>query len=242
AGQAERDPTAGVSPSAAHAGRGAVQQLTGAVPLSRLHPTGGRTSEVPDLHAGAPDRLHRVVLGTAPPGQPRSLYRLVGRGAAAECSSAGLQPALSHSAVGAGAASGFAYSRADGETAGGRLATLVWTSGLFSGNLRRFAALPRHLLSCGQLDSIGLHHRAREQRADQETYSPHQGSPGLSFAQRLPATLGGGGEGMKPPLPRLEVSREELQSLLEHARNALSEPEYQQLKAALDTLVYLTQL
>ena len=48
---------------------------------------------------------------------------------------------------------------------------------------------------------------------------------------------------MKPPLPRLEVSREELQSLLEHARTAaLSEQEYQQLKAALDTLVYLTQL
>ena len=47
---------------------------------------------------------------------------------------------------------------------------------------------------------------------------------------------------MKPPLPRLEVSREELQSLLEHARSALSEQEYQQLKAALDTLVYLTQL
>jgi transposase len=47
---------------------------------------------------------------------------------------------------------------------------------------------------------------------------------------------------MKPPPPRLEVSREELQSLLEHVRSALSEQEYQQLKAALDTLVYLTQL
>jgi len=48
---------------------------------------------------------------------------------------------------------------------------------------------------------------------------------------------------MKPAIPRLEVSREELLSLLEHARTeALSEPEYQQLKAALDTLVYLTQL
>lgn len=48
---------------------------------------------------------------------------------------------------------------------------------------------------------------------------------------------------MKPPLPRLEVRREELQSLLEHARTeALSEPEYQRLKAALDTLVYLTEL
>jgi transposase len=47
---------------------------------------------------------------------------------------------------------------------------------------------------------------------------------------------------MKPPLPRLDVSREELQSLLEHARSGLSELEYQQLKAALDTLAYLTQL
>jgi hypothetical protein len=48
---------------------------------------------------------------------------------------------------------------------------------------------------------------------------------------------------MKPAIPRLEVSREELLNLLEHARTeALSEPEYQQLKAALDTLVYLTQL
>ncbi len=52
-----------------------------------------------------------------------------------------------------------------------------------------------------------------------------------------------GGSRMTPPLPRLEVSREELLSLLEHARaGALSEAEYQQLKAALDTLVYLTQL
>ena len=48
---------------------------------------------------------------------------------------------------------------------------------------------------------------------------------------------------MKPAIPRLEVSREELLNLLEHARTeALSEPEYQQLKAALETLVYLTQL
>ncbi len=47
---------------------------------------------------------------------------------------------------------------------------------------------------------------------------------------------------MKPPVPRLEVSREELRGLLEHARTGLSESEYQQLQAALDTLVYLTQL
>src|SRR5271157_6033807 len=133
--QTERDSTAGVSPGAAHAGRGAVQQLTAAVPLSWLHPTGGRTSKVFDLYAGPSPRLYRLVLGTAAPGQPRSLYRLAGRGATAECSAAGLQPALSHSALGAGAASGFAYSGADGATAGGRLATQLWASGLFSGNL-----------------------------------------------------------------------------------------------------------
>jgi hypothetical protein len=47
---------------------------------------------------------------------------------------------------------------------------------------------------------------------------------------------------MKPPVPRLDVSREELRSLLEHVRTGLSESEYQQLQAALDTLVYLTLL
>lgn len=39
-----------------------------------------------------------------------------------------------------------------------------------------------------------------------------------------------------------EIRREDLDRLLERARPALTEPEYQQLKAALDTLVYLTQL
>jgi len=46
----------------------------------------------------------------------------------------------------------------------------------------------------------------------------------------------------QPPVARLEVSPEQLQLLLEHARAALSEAEYQQLKAALETLVYLTQV
>ncbi|MBI3683697.1 MAG: IS66 family transposase [Acidobacteria bacterium] len=39
-----------------------------------------------------------------------------------------------------------------------------------------------------------------------------------------------------------EIKREDLQRLLERARPALNEAEYEQLKAALDTLVYLTQL
>ncbi len=47
----------------------------------------------------------------------------------------------------------------------------------------------------------------------------------------------------KPPLPHLDVSRDELQRMLEHARvGGLPDVEYEQLKAAVDTLVYLTQL
>ena len=46
---------------------------------------------------------------------------------------------------------------------------------------------------------------------------------------------------MKGPQVR-EIRREDLERLLERARPALSEAEYEQLKAALDTLVYLTQL
>ena len=47
---------------------------------------------------------------------------------------------------------------------------------------------------------------------------------------------------MKPTFERVALEREELERLLEHAKPALSEEEYRQLKAALDTLVYLTQL
>jgi transposase len=47
---------------------------------------------------------------------------------------------------------------------------------------------------------------------------------------------------MKPPVERVQLEREELDRLLEHARPGLSEEEYRKLKAALDTLVYLTQL
>jgi transposase len=48
---------------------------------------------------------------------------------------------------------------------------------------------------------------------------------------------------MKATIPRLELSMEQLHKLVEHARREpLSEEEYTQLKAAVETLGYLTQL
>ena len=47
---------------------------------------------------------------------------------------------------------------------------------------------------------------------------------------------------MKGRPERLDLTREELRQLLEHARPSLCEQEYQRLQAALDTLVYLMQL
>jgi transposase len=47
---------------------------------------------------------------------------------------------------------------------------------------------------------------------------------------------------VKRTIERVDIKREDLERALEHARAALTEAEYQQLKAALDTLVYLTQL
>ncbi len=45
---------------------------------------------------------------------------------------------------------------------------------------------------------------------------------------------------MKPTIEA--VDQQELETILEHARAALSAEEYTRLKAAFDTLVYLTQL
>ena len=47
---------------------------------------------------------------------------------------------------------------------------------------------------------------------------------------------------MKGAPKPIEIKREDLERLLEHARPALTQPEYEQLKAALDTLVYLMHL
>ena len=47
---------------------------------------------------------------------------------------------------------------------------------------------------------------------------------------------------MKGTPKMMQIKREDLERLLEQARPSLTQPEYEQLKAALDTLVYLAQL
>jgi transposase len=47
---------------------------------------------------------------------------------------------------------------------------------------------------------------------------------------------------MKPAVERIDVGTEELNQLLERARELLSEEDYRKLKAAVDTLEYLTEL
>lgn len=47
---------------------------------------------------------------------------------------------------------------------------------------------------------------------------------------------------MKPPPVRIDVSRQELESVLVRVRETLGEPDYDKLKAALETLAYLTDL
>ena len=47
---------------------------------------------------------------------------------------------------------------------------------------------------------------------------------------------------MKPAIERIDLGTEELNQLLERARELLSAEDYRKLKAAVDTLEYLTEL
>ena len=47
---------------------------------------------------------------------------------------------------------------------------------------------------------------------------------------------------MKAPPVRMDVSREEFEGVLARARERLEEPDYEKLKAAIETLAYLTDL
>jgi hypothetical protein len=57
----------------------------------------------------------------------------------------------------------------------------------------------------------------------------------------VPPTAERDGE-MKPAMERIDLGTEELNQLLERARELLSKEDYRKLKAAVDTLEYLTEL
>ena len=104
----------GVSASAAHAGGAALQLPRRPVSSARLRAAGGGTPQISGLGGGPGDRLPGLVVGAAASGRPRSLYRLVGGGAAPQYPFSRLQSSLSHFALGPRPAFGVARSRSDG--------------------------------------------------------------------------------------------------------------------------------
>src|SRR5208283_4902822 len=164
----------GVSAGAAHAGGAALQLPRRPVSSPRLHAAGGGTRQISGLGSGPGDCLPGLVVGPAASGRPRSLYRLVGGGAAPQYPFSRLQSALSHFALGPRRAFGVARSRSDGAPNRGRLGTDLRAPPLFSRDLRRSRTLPRHVLSGGQLGGDGAHDGAGKKRSDASAQSVDQ--------------------------------------------------------------------
>ena len=112
---------------------------------------------------------------------------------------------------------------------------------LFSGDLRGSGAIPWNLLPGGELATARAHHGPRQGRPDGPAEPIDQGGAGLCGASALPPTAERVNE-MKPAIERIDLGTEELNQLLERARELLSEEDYRKLKAAVDTLEYLTEL
>ena len=81
----------------------------------------------------------------------------------AQYSSAGLQYAVSNSAVGDGSSLGVTHFGTHGKADSGRLAEAICASGVSVGNVRRSGAVPRDLLSRGQLGGAGTHDGPRQE-------------------------------------------------------------------------------
>src|SRR5678816_642477 len=136
---------------------------------------------------------------------------------------------------------GIAYPGADGIQDLGGLGGYVRPPGVFSGDLRGSGAISWNLLPSGELATARAHHGPRQRRSDGPAEPIHQRSAGLCSAPALPPTAERGSE-MKPAMERIDLGTEELNQLLERARELLSEEDYRKLKAAVDTLEYLTEL
>src|SRR5208283_3813944 len=182
----------GVSASAAHAGGAALQPPCRPVSSPRLRAAGGGTPQISGLGGGPGDCLPGVVVGAATSGRPRSLYRLVGGGAAPQYPFSRLQSALSHFALGPHPAFGVARSGSDGAKNRGRLGTDLRAPHLFSRDLRRSRTLPRHVLSGGELGGDGADDGPGKELPQPAAQPLDQGSAGLSTHAAFSPIVGGG--------------------------------------------------
>src|SRR5579863_1069256 len=144
---------------------------------------------------------------------------------------AGLQHALSDSAVGESGSSGFAHSRTHGEACSTRLATTLRASDLLVGNLRGHLAFSRNVLSRGQLAGNRHNGGPWTSRTDRRADASGETDAGPATRSQVPGVT----RWMKRP--RMDVNLEELDRVLDQARQApLSEPDYEKLKSALHAL------
>src|SRR5580658_932317 len=93
---------------------------------------------------------------------------------------AGLQHALSDSAVGAGGTSGFAHSGPHGKAGSTRLATDLRPSDLLVGDVHRYLSFSRDVLSRSQLASDRHDGRPRSSRAYVPTEAAGETDAGLA--------------------------------------------------------------
>src|SRR6204780_3774426 len=152
-------------------------------------------------------------------------------GARAKRTLAGLQHTLSDSAVGSSRALSLAPSGPHGQTCSARLAAALRASYLLVGNLRRYFAFSRALLSRGQLAGDWYDGRPRASSTYFRTDAASEADAGLAFASEIP-------RGSQPiKRPRMDVNLEELDQIIERGTHTpLSASESEKLKLVLHAL------
>src|SRR5262249_39433381 len=140
--------------------------------------------------------------------------------------------------LGQGEASGFAHSRPHGGADQRGLAADVRASDLLSGDVRGPGAIPGDLLPGGELGGDGQDHWTR-QAVQQLCAEPvDQRGSGTSANQAI--SRAAGAIGMKRARRRIDVNLEELDRVLDGAREApLNEADYDKLKDALHAMAAL---
>src|ERR1700682_213649 len=148
------------------------------------------------------------------------------RSARAKRTLAGLQHALFDSAVGSSRTLSLAPSGPHGEAGSARLAAALRASDLLAGDVRRYFAFSRDLLSRSQLAGDRHDGRSRTSRAHVRTDASAETDAGLALASQVP------GDAQPMKRPRVDVNLEELDRIIERGTHApLSESESEKLKS-----------